>query len=138
MSPIILSCAVSDIGKVYCTCTANTHTHTHTHIHTHTHTNTHTHTHTHKHKFTHAHVQSHLVCAGIWMTEGSQKSVAKNKVSSRVCCCSWTNDGQYFSLGHYNGTVTILSKVWVHVELSYIRFLSLTYTVLLSSCFTEW
>ena len=51
------------------------------------------------------------------MTEGSQKSVAKNKVSSRVCCSSWTSDGQYFSLGHYNGTVTILSKVWVHVEL---------------------
>ena len=45
------------------------------------------------------------------MTDGTQKSVSKHKVPSRVCCCSWTNDGQFFSLGHYNGTITIWSKV---------------------------
>ncbi|CAB3993157.1 intraflagellar transport 122 homolog isoform X2, partial [Paramuricea clavata] len=45
---------------------------------------------------------------GLWSAE--QKSVSKNKVSSRITCCSWTNDGQYLALGLYNGTVSIRSK----------------------------
>ena len=40
-----------------------------------------------------------------------QRGLAKRKVPSRVCSCSWTNDGQYFALGLFNGIVTIWSKV---------------------------
>ncbi|XP_070558026.1 intraflagellar transport protein 122 homolog [Ptychodera flava] len=45
---------------------------------------------------------------GLWSPE--QKSVSKHKSSSRVTCCSWTNDGQYLALGLYNGCVSIRSK----------------------------
>ncbi|XP_059169667.1 intraflagellar transport protein 122 homolog [Physella acuta] len=45
---------------------------------------------------------------GLWSPE--QKSVTKNKVSSRITCCSWTNDGQYLALGLYNGLVSIRNK----------------------------
>ncbi|KAK0064191.1 intraflagellar transport protein 122 [Biomphalaria pfeifferi] len=45
---------------------------------------------------------------GLWSPE--QKSVSKNKVSSRITCCSWTNDGQYLALGLYNGLVSIRNK----------------------------
>ncbi|XP_052282617.1 intraflagellar transport protein 122 homolog isoform X3 [Dreissena polymorpha] len=45
---------------------------------------------------------------GLWSPE--QKSVSKHKVSSRVTCCSWTNDGQYLALGLYNGLVSIRNK----------------------------
>ncbi|KAK7101404.1 intraflagellar transport protein 122 homolog isoform X1 [Littorina saxatilis] len=46
---------------------------------------------------------------GLWSPE--QKSVSKHKVSSRITCCSWTNDGQYLALGLYNGLVSIRNKV---------------------------
>ncbi len=49
------------------------------------------------------------VCVGLWTPE--QKSVAKHKVSSRICDCSWTNDGQYFALGHFDGSITVWTKV---------------------------
>ncbi|RUS86065.1 hypothetical protein EGW08_006158 [Elysia chlorotica] len=45
---------------------------------------------------------------GLWSPE--QKSVSKHKVSSRITCCSWTNDGQYLALGLYNGFVSIRNK----------------------------
>jgi len=46
---------------------------------------------------------------GLWSPE--QKSVAKHKVSSRITCCSWTNDGQYLAVGMFNGTVSIRNKL---------------------------
>uniref|UniRef100_UPI00358E285F intraflagellar transport protein 122 homolog isoform X2 n=1 Tax=Myxine glutinosa TaxID=7769 RepID=UPI00358E285F len=45
---------------------------------------------------------------GIWSSEN--KSVSKNKISSRITCCSWTNDGQYLALGLYNGMISIRNK----------------------------
>ncbi|XP_065829391.1 intraflagellar transport protein 122 homolog [Oscarella lobularis] len=45
---------------------------------------------------------------GLWSPE--QKSVVKHKVSSRITCCSWTNDGQYLALGMYSGTISIRNK----------------------------
>ncbi|KAM4571964.1 intraflagellar transport protein 122 homolog [Fundulus diaphanus] len=45
---------------------------------------------------------------GLWSPE--QKSVNKNKVSSRITCCGWTNDGQYLALGMMNGVVSIRNK----------------------------
>ncbi|XP_041457748.1 intraflagellar transport protein 122 homolog isoform X2 [Lytechinus variegatus] len=45
---------------------------------------------------------------GLWSME--QKSVSKHKVTSRITCCSWTNDGQYLALGLYNGCITIRTK----------------------------
>ena len=47
--------------------------------------------------------------SGLWSPE--QKAVAKHKVPSRVCSCSWTNDGQFFAIGMYNGVITIWTKV---------------------------
>lgn len=54
--------------------------------------------------------------SGLWSPE--QKSVSKHKTSSRITCCSWTNDGQYLALGLYNGLVSIRNKVLVAVQLS--------------------
>lgn len=45
---------------------------------------------------------------GLWSPE--QKSVNKHKVSSKVSCCGWTNDGQYLALGMMNGVVSIRNK----------------------------
>ncbi|XP_032827224.2 intraflagellar transport protein 122 homolog [Petromyzon marinus] len=45
---------------------------------------------------------------GLWSPE--QKSVQKHKASSRITCCSWTNDGQYLALGMFNGVVSIRNK----------------------------
>ncbi|XP_051483298.1 intraflagellar transport protein 122 homolog isoform X1 [Apus apus] len=45
---------------------------------------------------------------GLWSPE--QKSVTKNKTSSKITCCSWTNDGQYLALGMFNGIVSIRNK----------------------------
>lgn len=50
-----------------------------------------------------------FVVIGLWNSE--QKAVAKHKVSSRITCCSWTNDGQYLAVGMFNGTVSIRNKV---------------------------
>jgi len=45
---------------------------------------------------------------GFWSAEA--KSVNKIKLPARVCCCSWTNDGNYVALGLSNGVVTIRNK----------------------------
>uniref|UniRef100_A0A3Q4C0N9 Intraflagellar transport protein 122 homolog n=1 Tax=Mola mola TaxID=94237 RepID=A0A3Q4C0N9_MOLML len=45
---------------------------------------------------------------GLWFPE--QKSVNKHKVSSKITCCGWTNDGQYLALGMMNGVVSIRNK----------------------------
>ncbi|XP_042655508.1 intraflagellar transport protein 122 homolog isoform X2 [Tyto alba] len=45
---------------------------------------------------------------GLWSPE--QKSVSKHKTSSKITCCSWTNDGQYLALGMFNGIVSIRNK----------------------------
>jgi len=45
---------------------------------------------------------------GLWSPE--QKSVAKHKVSSKCLCVSFTNDGQHFAIGHFNGTISIRTK----------------------------
>lgn len=45
---------------------------------------------------------------GLW--NPGQKSVQKHKVSSRITCCGWTNDGQYLALGLYSGIVSIRGK----------------------------
>jgi len=45
---------------------------------------------------------------GLWSPE--QKSVAKHKVSSRILCMSWTNDGTCLSLGHFNGQISLRDK----------------------------
>ena len=51
--------------------------------------------------------------SGLWSSE--LKAVTKHKVSAKVCSCSWTNDGQFFAIGMYNGVVTIWTKVCVCV-----------------------
>uniref|UniRef100_A0A2K6V6F5 Intraflagellar transport protein 122 homolog n=1 Tax=Saimiri boliviensis boliviensis TaxID=39432 RepID=A0A2K6V6F5_SAIBB len=45
---------------------------------------------------------------GLWSPE--QKSISKNKSSSKIICCSWTNDGQYLALGMFNGIISIRNK----------------------------
>uniref|UniRef100_A0A8C9F9T9 Intraflagellar transport protein 122 homolog n=1 Tax=Pavo cristatus TaxID=9049 RepID=A0A8C9F9T9_PAVCR len=45
---------------------------------------------------------------GLWSPE--QKSVSKHKASSKITCCSWTNDGQYLALGMFNGVISIRNK----------------------------
>ncbi|XP_029457277.1 intraflagellar transport protein 122 homolog isoform X3 [Rhinatrema bivittatum] len=45
---------------------------------------------------------------GLWSPE--QKSVSKHKTSSKITCCSWTNDGQYLALGMFSGIVSIRNK----------------------------
>ena len=56
----------------------------------------------------------HYTCTatGLWSPD-YKKSVTKEKVSSRCCSCSWTNDGQYFAIGHHNGAVTFWTKVCI-------------------------
>lgn len=45
---------------------------------------------------------------GLWSPE--QKSVQKYKVSAKVICCSWTNEGQYLALGQMNGHISIRDR----------------------------
>eukprot|EP00164_Ancoracysta_twista_P001588 GFYU01002082.1.p1 GENE.GFYU01002082.1~~GFYU01002082.1.p1 ORF type:complete len:1195 (-),score=419.63 GFYU01002082.1:77-3661(-) len=45
---------------------------------------------------------------GLWSPE--QKSVSKHKVSSKILCSAWTNDGQNIALGMFNGVITIRDK----------------------------
>ena len=45
---------------------------------------------------------------GLWSPE--QKSVAKHKVTSRVMCMSWTNDGTCLALGHFTGQISLRDK----------------------------
>uniref|UniRef100_A0A2K5EDT7 Intraflagellar transport protein 122 homolog n=1 Tax=Aotus nancymaae TaxID=37293 RepID=A0A2K5EDT7_AOTNA len=45
---------------------------------------------------------------GLWSPE--QKSVSKDKSSSKIICCSWTNDGQYLALGLFSGIISIRNK----------------------------
>eukprot|EP00761_Pharyngomonas_kirbyi_P010486 gb/GECH01010506.1/.p1 GENE.gb/GECH01010506.1/~~gb/GECH01010506.1/.p1 ORF type:complete len:1200 (+),score=262.07 gb/GECH01010506.1/:1-3600(+) len=49
---------------------------------------------------------------GIWSSESDV--VPKTKVSSKILCCSWTPDGQFFAIGHYNGSINIYSKSGEH------------------------
>ena len=51
---------------------------------------------------------------GLWSPE--QKSVTKSKILAKACCCCWTNDGQYFAVGHFSGVITIWTKVQVKVH----------------------
>ena len=48
---------------------------------------------------------------GLWSPE--QKSVAKHKVSTRICTIAWTSDGNYLALGCFDGTVSIRDKAGV-------------------------
>ena len=59
-----------------------------------------------------------IYTVGLWSPE--QKSVTKSKILARACCCCWTNDGQYFAVGHYSGVITIWTKV-VNYTSMYIR-----------------
>lgn len=43
-----------------------------------------------------------------WSTE--QKAVQKYKVSSKICSCAWTHDGQHLALGLSNGIVSIRNR----------------------------
>lgn len=52
---------------------------------------------------------------GLWSPD-YKKSVFKEKVASRCCSCSWTNDGQYFAIGHHNGAITFWTKGGVMVK----------------------
>ncbi|KAI8842583.1 WD40-repeat-containing domain protein [Chytridium lagenaria] len=45
---------------------------------------------------------------GLWSSE--QKTVTKHKVPARILAVSWTNDGQYFALGLYNGNISIRNR----------------------------
>ena len=45
---------------------------------------------------------------GLWSPE--QKSVQKFKVSAKVLCCAWSNDGQFIALGQANGHVSVRDK----------------------------
>lgn len=45
---------------------------------------------------------------GIWTNDSDV--VPKTKVSSKILCCSWTPDGQFFAIGHYNGNVGIYTQ----------------------------
>ncbi|KAJ3025722.1 UNVERIFIED_CONTAM: hypothetical protein HDU68_006772 [Siphonaria sp. JEL0065] len=45
---------------------------------------------------------------GLWSPE--QKSVTKQKVPARILTSSWTNNGQSFALGLFNGHVSIRSR----------------------------
>eukprot|EP00798_Chlamydomonas_sp_ICE-L_P028208 gene28208-31309_t len=45
---------------------------------------------------------------GLWSPE--QKSVAKHKVSSRICCLAWTVDGNFLAMGSFDGSVSIRDK----------------------------
>ena len=46
---------------------------------------------------------------GLWSPE--QKNVQKYRVSSRICSCSWNDDGTLLALGLANGVVTIRNRV---------------------------
>ncbi len=41
----------------------------------------------------------------LWSPE--QQSVVKHKVTARVLCSDWTNNGQYIALGQFNGHISI-------------------------------
>ncbi|KAJ3215015.1 hypothetical protein HDU67_000968 [Dinochytrium kinnereticum] len=45
---------------------------------------------------------------GLWSSE--QKTVTKHKVPARILAVSWTNDGQFFALGLYNGNISIRNR----------------------------
>jgi len=45
---------------------------------------------------------------GLWSPEHAD--VKKFKVSSKILCCSWTNDGQHLALGHFSGTISIRDR----------------------------
>lgn len=53
-----------------------------------------------------------LVCTSVDLaTFGfDDQKVNRTKINSRVTCCSWTSDGQYFAVGFYSGIISIRSK----------------------------
>lgn len=57
---------------------------------------------------THQLVSVTAIDFGLWSPE--EKSVAKHKVTSKILCVSWTNDGQFLALGMLDGTVRIHNK----------------------------
>ncbi len=48
---------------------------------------------------------------GIFSPE--QKAVSKYKVTAKVLCMSWSNDGQFLALGQYNGHISVRDKAGV-------------------------
>eukprot|EP00912_Choanoflagellata_sp_UC4_P002284 UC4_evm1s1441 len=47
---------------------------------------------------------------GLWDGSSTKQIVDKKKTVSRICSCSWTNDGQYLALGLFNGHISICDK----------------------------
>jgi intraflagellar transport protein 122 len=45
----------------------------------------------------------------IWSPDSND--VGKIKVTSKILCCSWTNDGQHLALGHFDGKISIRNKL---------------------------
>ncbi|KAH7826426.1 putative intraflagellar transport protein 122 [Monocercomonoides exilis] len=45
---------------------------------------------------------------GLWNEDAQQ--VKKEKVSSKITCIAWSNNGQYLATGHFNGRVSIRNK----------------------------
>ena len=58
---------------------------------------------------THVLVSCSSVDFGFWSAE--KPAVNKTKTPSRPCSVSWTNDGQYFALGMFNGAIHIYNRV---------------------------
>ena len=54
---------------------------------------------------------------GLWSPE--QKNVQKYRVGSRICSCSWNDDGTILALGLANGTVTLRNRVIIQLILDH-------------------
>lgn len=52
---------------------------------------------------------------GVWSPH--EKSVTKNKIDSRVCCLSWTSDGQTLAIGKYDGSISIRNNSMEEISL---------------------